>query len=489
MADFGNPVQMPDVNPSRGIQTLSGLLSLKQQQQGLQQGQQALDTGAAQLQQEQQKAAELQQARAVLQRIPTGDYRDKNGDLDAQRLSTDLAAIGPFAGAAAGQVISIGNDLVTNQKALQNLTEESRGQIGGVLNSLATNPNTTRRDVTDAVTDWIADHAGDKNAVRVGKGAIQLVTALQDGPQLRSFLSNIAGQFAKSQQSTPTSIDTGAVVQPGQVLNATGEFSPSGKPVTKGIAPGWRLHTDERTGNSYLINEQTQEVQDLGKGKSGRTSSLPAPYYPGQMEDTRRFQDEVNATRAAGDQAPIAANINSQILRLSKNASTGPGSEVWQHAIGALGAPFGLSPSASYQEIGKFLEKNAIANMQSMGGPPSDARLSAASAANGSTTFSPAALQAVTKFNDATTTGLAQYRQGIDKAVGMGPQTDYTKLPKFKSDWTKNFDVNVFRVENAIRDGDQEELAKITKEVGAEGLKKLAEKRAKLQKLSADGGL
>src|SRR5581483_8324103 len=193
---------------------------------------------------------------------------------------------------------------------------------------------------------------------------------------------------------------------------------------------------------------------------------------------------EVQGTRAAGDQAPLARNINQQILRLADNAKTGPGTEIWQHAVGALGAPFGLSPSASYQEIGKFLEKNAIANMQSMGGPPSDARLSAAAAANGSTTFSPEALKAVTKFNNATNTALMQYRQGLDNAVGMGQNVDYSKLPAFKSAWAKNFDVDIFRLEDAVRDKDVAEQKKILSGLSPEQREALRAKRRNLNLLA-----
>ena len=121
----------------------------------------------------------------------------------------------------------------------------------------------------------------------------------------------------------------------------------------------------------------------------------------------------------------------------------------------------------NYQELGKFLEKNAIQNMATMGGPPSDARLNAAAAANGSTQFNPGALQAVTKFNDATTTAMDKYRQGVDKTVGL-KNSDYTSLPAFKSAWAKNMDVDVFRVENAIRDGEHHDLVvRLRSELGS----------------------
>jgi len=191
--------------------------------------------------------------------------------------------------------------------------------------------------------------------------------------------------------------------------------------------------------------------------------------------------------RQAGDAVPQARNINAQILRLSSDTKTGPGTQNWQTALGAVLAPFGVNVS-NYQELGKYLEKNAIQNMTAMGGPPSDARLSAAAAANGSTSFNPAALQDVTKFNDATTSAMDKYRQGVDRAVGLA-NSDYTKLPEFKASWAKNMDVDIFRVENAIRDGDGEELAKIKKELGPARLKALAQKQKNMRSLAETGRL
>jgi hypothetical protein len=130
----------------------------------------------------------------------------------------------------------------------------------------------------------------------------------------------------------------------------------------------------------------------------------------------------------------------------------------------------------NYQELGKYLEKNAIANMQAMGGPASDARLSAAVAANGSTQFNPKALKAVTEFNYATNTGLERYRQAMDNIVGT-KNPDYTKLPELKKQWAKNFDMDVFRLENAMADGNtaaqNEILGSLSKERAAELKRKM----------------
>src|SRR5215470_5862649 len=102
MADFGSPVATSvNVNPGQAVQTLSGLMSIKQQQQALQTGAFQQQTAQADAAQAQQRNSELQQAQQLLKQVHAGGYRDKNGGLDSQKLTTDLAAIGPYAGEAA----------------------------------------------------------------------------------------------------------------------------------------------------------------------------------------------------------------------------------------------------------------------------------------------------------------------------------------------------------------------------------------------------
>lgn len=235
--DFGAPVgQDVNVSPQQGLQTLSGILSLKQQQQGLQIGQQALTADTAHAQQAQQQNTEMQQAQSLLQKVHQGGYRDQNGDLDSQKLSTDLAAIGPYAGAAASNVIGVGNEIVKNQAAKQGLTEDSREELGNTLTSLASNPATHRGDVVDAMTGFIQNHANDPNAIRVATAQLALLPQDDGTPNFRTMLSNFAGALTGKPQSAPAQIDTNAAIQPGQTLNATGAFAPSGTPITK--APG-----------------------------------------------------------------------------------------------------------------------------------------------------------------------------------------------------------------------------------------------------------
>lgn len=207
--------------------------------------------------------------------------------------------------------------------------------------------------------------------------------------------------------------------------------------------------------------------------------------YPGQQEDIKRNQEEVASVRTQADQAPQQRSIYKKILELSDDTNTGQLVSWFQKnpIVGQLAGD-------DYQELGKYLEKNAIANMQAMGAPGSDARLAAASAANGSTQFNAKALKAVTQFNYATNTALEQYRRGVDKAVGTA-NPDYTRLADFKSQWAQNFDIDVFRIENAERDGDNKALATLREEILRKPGKarELQTKRRNLEALSTGGKL
>ena len=68
MADFGSPVadQVTAPNPQQGIQSLSGILGIAQQQQAIQQGAQQLQVGAGQAQQATQEMNERQGLQAAL---------------------------------------------------------------------------------------------------------------------------------------------------------------------------------------------------------------------------------------------------------------------------------------------------------------------------------------------------------------------------------------------------------------------------------------
>lgn len=501
MIPVATQIQPPD--PSKGLSTLSSIIGIRQQQQALQTGayeQQKAQAGAIAAQ---QGAKELQ-AGAKLLSDPIGNgLIDEEGNPTKDSYSI-IKSVMPTTGDDRYQsLLKTAQGHVEFRNSVQNLSQNEQGYVSSRLAGIAADPNAHISDVVNGINDLksqfkgTAEEASINRLVKVMKDAIDDAGDKHGMDGVRQVVNGFsrgavgnAGITGPGGVATPTATTMQAPggLQPIQSNPmAPGGIRPIGQPLPQGIAPGTVV--SPMTGGVGVINPAGQ-VRPVTEVPTAGASKAPFnPSYPGQQHDIETYRNEVQSVRQEAQQAPLARNINAQILRLSQDARTGPGSDVWQHVIGAVGAPFGLSPSASYQEVGKFLEKNAIAAMQSMGGPPSDSRLEAAAKANGGTSFSPEALQTVTKFNDATNTALDQYRQGIDHAVGMGQNVDYSRLPAFKAAWAKNFDVDVFRVENAIRDGDTAELARIKKELGPARLKALAEKRKNLTTLSQSGEL
>src|SRR5689334_1177482 len=112
MADFGSPVATSvNVNPNQNIQTLSGLLSLKQQKQALQTGafeQQATAAKASQATQENQELQALSQFTRTAVQDPT--FRNSDGSLNMEKFQKGAAAVAPVYGQAyIGQATSNAN--------------------------------------------------------------------------------------------------------------------------------------------------------------------------------------------------------------------------------------------------------------------------------------------------------------------------------------------------------------------------------------------
>lgn len=388
-------------------------------------------------------------------------------------------------------------------KAKLDLANQQLGTLTQQVTKLVNKPDLTHEDV------WGEIALTAKNFKLPGAVIAQMVSDVPEDPKqlkpfLQQFLISIQDKATQLQAQTPnvTFVNNGQQQTPVNVNPNAGPIAPVGAPIQNKVAPG-NLETIEQdaVGNKHVVSRtpegaivSTRPVPGSGtpaasSGNGPRAGTGWTNLTPGQAADINAAQQEVQSIRSVGDQAPTQRNINQKILQLSKVADSGPGTQKWQNAMGAVSSLWGGTAQVNnYQELGKFLEKNAITNMQAMGGPPSDARLSAAMAANGSTQFNAGALQAVTKFNDATTTAMDKYRQGVDKAVGL-KNSDYTALPTFKAAWAKNMDVDIFRVENAIRDGDKAELQKIAQELGPQRMKELAQKRLNLEALSKTGKL
>ena len=493
MTPVANQVTPPD--PLKGVNTFSSILRLKQQQQNLETGAYQQSEAQAKSQQAQQQNQELQGGQRILMSVKNAAYRTADGSLDRQKLADDLTALGPYAAEAGTRLLSQANEVVLNQKAHQELSEAQQKQMGSTFGALATKPDLSNSDVVEALETLRGVNRSPEFSRMLTSMATHIPPTMQ-GNELRGLMRRWSIAATSPQdatgQTTPSVLPyQGPAGQNFAQVNpqAPGGILKVGPTMQQGVAPGANIVTD-MSGAQYVLDPQTNRIRTIGGGKAGPPAqgnspgpSFKNPDYTGQGRDIEANQGEIRGIRAAGDAAPQAHNINAQILRLSQNTNTGPGTAFWR-SLPVVGGAFG----DDYQELGKYLEKNAIANMQSMGGPPSDARLSAAAAANGSTHFNPGALQAVTKFNDATTSAVEHFRQGADTAVGL-EKPDYTKLARFKSDWAKNFDVDIYRLENAVRDGDVTEQRQILGGLSAQQREALRVKRRNLNSLATTGAL
>jgi len=464
--------------PPNTIQKLSQILGMRQQRA------------------QTESAEQSQRQRAAIASYDFGKHVGDDGTVDLNSLTTD-----PDLRAAAGdqylEVLQHAAAAKQQQLEAKSKLFNLRGdQVSGLAKTL---------DPLLADSDVVEDNEKGRQKVNeawmlygqlFGDEALPVLQAyaspLKNAPKgkmsqaLRMIQMQALDVEQQRQAQMPTLVNKGSAltnVNPNVAIGSGGDIPLS-------VGPGVQILTDQK-GAQFAFDPQKNTVTPVGSGRGGpapgaapNQPTFQQPSYVGQTADIQMQQHEVQQVRATADQAPSNRNIFQHILKLADETSTGPLAAFLQKTkIG--GQAFG----DNFQELNKYLEKNAIANMQAMGGPPSDARLSAAVAANGSGEFNPKALKAVTEFNYATNTGIEKYRQGVDKAVGTGGAVDYGQLPRFKADWAKNFDVDAFRLENAVADGDQASQRKILEELSPARRKEVARKMRNLDSLAETGRL
>lgn len=251
------------------------------------------------------------------------------------------------------------------------------------------------------------------------------------------------------------------------------------------LAPTGDIVTDAY-GQKFRYNQQTNTLAPIGVGGAGSvapsvgvspTAGSAAPTFQQPVADQAHILQDIEGTRANTDViAPTNRNINQHLLQLSKETATGPLTQTVQKLAGAAGLPSG----SQYQQINAYLNRQAAISASAMGVPHTNAGLAASQSATGTTEYVPTALQEKVKFSDALNTGAMAYRQGLDKAIGTGPTPDLTKYQAFRSAWSRNFDPDVFRIEDAKRRGDDAELDAIRNRLGVRGVKTLKQKSSNL---------
>lgn len=245
MPDFGAPVaQNVNINPTQGIQTLSGILGLKQQQQALQTGQYAQQSAQANAIQQQQAAKEMR-AGASLMSDPVGA-----GITDADGKPTDNAysiikRVMPITGDTQYKnLLDSATTSVNYKNAWAKMTTDQQNMISSRLAGVAADPATHTADLLDTldkIKDEHSDEPQSKNIDKLVESARNALTKVNDkhGPDAakqvalqlsRGGLGNQGitgtGGIAAPQAAT---LDTGPTIQAGTQAPALqgGGFTPT----------------------------------------------------------------------------------------------------------------------------------------------------------------------------------------------------------------------------------------------------------------------
>lgn len=244
----GAMIQPPD--PNKGISTLSGILGLRQQQQGLQQQQQAIQIGQQQLQQEQLKTAQQQGVQSFFQAWDPSEHVGDDGstDLDSALQSKQFKAAGNAKPAIMQALLDIKNKQLGNKQALSTLNSDLVRQFGTGMGALATDE------------DVVADKTDPKTGVNTGRAKIDQFLGnfsklspdaarvaqiygpitqhappgkLSKGVQAMQLQAQSASEQQAQQNPVPGSFDTGTQILPTVTSRATGVPQLTGQAVNR----------------------------------------------------------------------------------------------------------------------------------------------------------------------------------------------------------------------------------------------------------------
>lgn len=366
------------------------------------------------------------------------------------------------------------NDYESRVKRDQQNSRNTAQQMADARYAQYNDPNTSSTDKQVALTHYNAlrQWTGDDTAIEGG--------IVKNGRTKLPEIGSIAQQgFTPAEESrfmdmarAPTDVrnpDTGQITTL-ETWKAHGAASPNAYAnslkVNSTVAPA-------SAGATARPAPAATPAPNAGSGVIGASQS------PVAARQQALDQEAVAHVREAGDTAPQNRNINQQLLQLSSETKTGPVTATLQKLAAVANLPSG----SRYQEINAYLDRQAATQASAMGVPHTNAGLAASQTATGTTEYTPQALQEKVKYADALNSGVIAYREGLDKAVGTSGTPNLQKYQSFRSAWAKNFDPDIYRVEDAQRRGDNTELNAIRARLGSHGMKVLAQKSANLRAL------
>lgn len=491
MADFGSPVAVNvDANPNKTIQTLSGILGLKQQQQ-------AIAGQAADVQMRQQSAGQRAGIATFMQHFDPQQHVGADGTLDLDGVFAD-----PKLRAAAGdqfpelmqQMLQVKQGQLQAKQQLVNLNDATRTQFQGVIGGLRTDP------------DVLADNAVGRQKVQAEIGRFgatgpdaSRIAGIYGGVvdhappgKLAQTLSNM--QLQAMDASTQAGRQAPSYLGTGGGFRQVNPQAPGGSVTT---APNYQAGT----GPQYVLDPVTQTYHlapGTGVGGPAAPSQPAAPatprppaqpaapaappssapgapglphYAPGEAAtiaaNTQAGGQRYNALVSSSLGSQDRINVLDNIIRLAGDPNaprTGPGAAWKAAAATAIGQTPGWQSAkddaAKFNELSKYLHQNALRTWQAAGGTGTDQQLSTIEGANPNVTQDPKTIVDLAKFNKAGELAL-QAKTTAHQAWMHQPGNNFANQADFENDWRQHFDPLLFQLKTWSPQEAQQRLASL----------------------------
>jgi hypothetical protein len=367
MPDMIQPVgaMIKPQDPTQGINTLSGILGIQQQRQDLTQGQQQIQaTGMANT----GTAMSLGERQRVQQILSSGvddqgnSIKDADGTPDPDKAMKWMPRVAPTTYPTYLKGIQ---ETEANKLGLKNTTadlgQKYRDQIGGMLQSGVNDPSFNSQKAASLLVPYGAQNPDAAPAISHALSLLKHMDGVNSGDpkadlaKKNDMLVHTIQAFKPSQANQPGTMDTGPTIQPGSTQPLTGQFTPSGEPVKKGLGP----------------TEQLPYVR--ARGAAGVEGTA------GASNDEALY----NEITQKGTKAAQLKSLTQDIRNLSGEVQTGQYSKAMADKWSALKQTFGFKPDDdSFETKRQILSKMAAQlRTQSEAGASTDSERNGISAA------------------------------------------------------------------------------------------------------------
>lgn len=413
------------------------------------------------------------------------NYMNERGEVDSQKLQSSIMSIAPTTGSEYVKQVTEAQKVGTEaKKALNELSEQERGIVGKIANSAVGMSADQARKVFGVHAEQNPRIAPLFKALDYALGGDQKTrdaALMQFGRSVQPVSEQqgaIQGTYLQTggtaQQISPTALSAGQATE--------------SLPIT--MAPG-NLETIEQdaAGNKHIVSRSPQgsilSTRPLGGKPQGVGNSFNMP--PGDREAIPQLTAERQRINDAAKSAQTSRFNNAQILQLADETHPGKGAEILQRLGGGYAAiPWTSDSATNFNRLGHFIALEAVNASNAMGIGGTDAGRALAQQATLDTGWTKDAIKSAVKVNDALSAGLLKYNEGMEKAI-KNAGGNVLAAREFKNSWTQSFDVNLFRLQNAIERKDQGEIDSILGKKGSAeyraNAKRLAEKSQRLDQL------